>query len=107
MPRTEQEVLDDLATIDALIKTEDRDRTQAESDQTLALKQELKAIRNPPPPPPPPLTPTQERQRAYDQQLPLNEVIEALFEHIAEGRPEKLDALQAKRVQIKLDYPLE
>jgi len=58
------------------------------------------------PPPADKRTPEQIRQYQYSIQISTPEVIEALMEHLKEGRSEKLDAIQAKRVQIKADFPL-
>lgn len=36
---------------------------------------------------------------------PIDSVVEALIEHIAEGRPQKLQEIQAQREAIKIKYP--
>lgn len=48
----------------------------------------------------------EKRKEEYSNQISYDEFQEALFEHILESRPEKLEALQAKREQIKSDYPV-
>lgn len=44
-----------------------------------------------------------ERRRRMREAFDTDEVIEALFEYLFEERPEKLEALQARRLQIKRD----
>ena len=49
----------------------------------------------------------QKRKEEYMIQILPDEFQEAVFEHIIEGRPEKLQSLQLKREQIKTDFPLD
>lgn len=53
---------------------------------------------------PPIPDPIEQRREAYRLAFTMDELMEALFED-KEGRPEKLQALQAKREAIKAQYP--
>lgn len=51
--------------------------------------------------------PTAEEKRLAEYQaIPLDSVVEALIEAVAEGKTEKLDAIQAERLAIKDKYPI-
>jgi hypothetical protein len=53
-------------------------------------------------------TPVSEKRAAlYRQGISLDEVIEAVFEKLSEGRSEKFDALQARRMEIRARFPSE
>lgn len=45
------------------------------------------------------------RKEAYDYFLPTSDFIEAFMEYTFENRFEKLNAFQAKRLEIKAQYP--
>lgn len=55
---------------------------------------------------PPQLTVEQQRQQAYlDAGITHDVMIEALWEQLVEGRPEKANQLQAKRAEVKARFP--
>jgi hypothetical protein len=52
-----------------------------------------------------PPTYASQRLAAYGAELNGQELQEAIFEKFGEGRPEKFDALQARRLEIKARFP--
>ena len=47
----------------------------------------------------------EKRRNDYEREIPMRDMIVALWEQVVEGRPEKANALQAKRADIKSRYP--
>ena len=69
---------------------------------------EYKEIPKPEPKPEPepePLTYKQKREQEYSKKISNNDFQEAYFEKEFEGKPEKLNALQEKRLEIKKEIP--
>lgn len=46
------------------------------------------------------------RKKRAKEYPKINDLVEAIVEHIKENRPEKLNQLQAERIAIKAKYPL-